>query len=583
MALPDKENLRIFEISLVSLTELQCVAMAARSALRLLPLLVNVPKRRGHRLSDAINPNATNLVCMRKIAISRLGASNSTLLRKVVSNTGQASQHSTDLDVFTPTAEFIIGAIESAHFALLYAEASLSENTITSAANALVYPLNAPHKLPKFFETVDPLGTFDVDMFEEAISDLSFCKLGNSNALDGMPLWGKTIPSWFDSAFAHWKVKLHSAGEDWPVWTEWYESILSGAPVARDEELEYYRVTLDSEDDWEKGPAHVNALIKKKQEEIEARNKSLSPHKEPDLSQRPAGHVFDFENGKLVAKPVFGVPGNPSFAEETRQELISKLRDAGDRLRRTQVSARFPESFTKSADFIATRDIPNLPLGKLLSLCRTLEADAAILAGPNLRQMMDEDAQAFLADAIHTLDDFKALFPEIVRIEAARMTLGLATENAVAANLHIDAFSFELVKLNDTVDESAIAAIDETKAAIVELTEEITALKAGDAAEKAMVERAKLVGQRAMAARNIMARGLRAFAVNVGEGVLEGAKEGAKETTKGLIKATGVVLVTSLAGPFAGLASLITIWNPLARKAEDVKRRSELPDDMADV
>jgi hypothetical protein len=154
MPIPDKENIRLFETSFSDLSELRCVEMAARSALRLLPLLAYIPHRRGRRL---FNSTRCYLRCLRKIAVSRLGASSDDLLRRVVSSTGGASQHSDELNDFTPTADFIIATVESAHFALLYAEASLGDNAVTASSNAVILPMNAPENLPAFFDAIDDL------------------------------------------------------------------------------------------------------------------------------------------------------------------------------------------------------------------------------------------------------------------------------------------------------------------------------------------------------------------------------------------------------------------------------------------
>ncbi|MEM9781935.1 MAG: hypothetical protein AAF899_05625 [Pseudomonadota bacterium] len=62
---------------------------------------------------------------------------------------------------------------------------------------------------------------------------------------------------------------LLAADEDeWFVWTEWYEARLRGDPP--DIVLEERRALDLTEDDWDQGPAHVNALIAKMIEERRA-------------------------------------------------------------------------------------------------------------------------------------------------------------------------------------------------------------------------------------------------------------------------------------------------------------------------
>jgi hypothetical protein len=420
-------------------------------------------------------------------------------------------------------------------------------------------------------------------MFGEAIGDISLAKLERINSLTNVPLWQAGTPVWFSRAYEKLKANLQSAGQGWSVWTDWYEAILAGKPTPGGDELELYRITLDSEDDWAKGPAHVNALIRKKQEEIEARNRPASSPEEPDLTQRPAGHVFDFESGKLVAKPVLGRPDNELIAQDLRNESIDKLRAAAERLSRTQVSSRFSGSFDMAAAFLGEHSISDIPLGKLLSICRTLDVDAGLLASPDLRQMMDEDVQAIVADAVRTLEDFKALFPEIIKIEASQLALRLATKDAVSVNATLETFSLTIAHQTDVVSPSAIAAIDESKSDIGDLDKVISEATTEEAIAVAVEARAGLVGQRLMQVRNFTARALKEAGVRVAKGAGDGLEKATADVVEGTVKGGVTVLVGLIAGPLAALAVLVPMIKPFSRKAEEVKKQSETPDDMANV
>ncbi|WP_193173763.1 hypothetical protein [Nisaea nitritireducens] len=85
-----------------------------------------------------------------------------------------------------------------------------------------------------------------------------------------MPLWPDTIPDEIGEDWAQLSDLLRDLDPNWSVWTEWYEDRLRGADDPRSrpliEELEVERALIPDEE-WDKGAAHVNALIA----EIEAK------------------------------------------------------------------------------------------------------------------------------------------------------------------------------------------------------------------------------------------------------------------------------------------------------------------------
>ncbi len=76
-----------------------------------------------------------------------------------------------------------------------------------------------------------------------------------------MPLWpGGQIPDEFYKLWENLKSQILSRGEDWDIWTQWYEDRLAGRPP-EDEALAVARVTLP-EPMWREGPKLVNATVK---------------------------------------------------------------------------------------------------------------------------------------------------------------------------------------------------------------------------------------------------------------------------------------------------------------------------------
>ena len=111
------------------------------------------------------------------------------------------------------------------------------------------------------------------------------------------------------------KRLLLTQDQSWQVWTDWYDDILRGAdhPDSRPliEELEVARVLIP-DDDWDKGPAHVNALIA----ELEAEYRAKAP------AQRPA--IIEVAVGE--DRRLHRVPSRPPAARDDAQE--QRLRSA---------------------------------------------------------------------------------------------------------------------------------------------------------------------------------------------------------------------------------------------------------------
>ncbi len=115
------------------------------------------------------------------------------------------------------------------------------------------------------------------------------------NWLITAPLWQdvrrvEVIPSILGDAWDQLKSSLLAANADWDVWTDWYEARLAGKRP-RWKDVEIFRVTLNEESDWQKGPAHVNALIKAKiaEKTREAKHKGDREQRQANAKPRAAG------------------------------------------------------------------------------------------------------------------------------------------------------------------------------------------------------------------------------------------------------------------------------------------------------
>lgn len=135
---------------------------------------------------------------------------------------------------------------------------------------------------------------------------------GAAYLLIDRPLWPESEPlqdlreAWHDIRL----VLLAEKDAHWWVWTEWYEARLRGDPP--DLPLERERVLIPNED-WEKGPAHVNAIIAR----LIERHRHPTPEDLP--AERPSPLHFDYRDGAIRLTP----PPSPSIEAERRAGVDS--------------------------------------------------------------------------------------------------------------------------------------------------------------------------------------------------------------------------------------------------------------------
>lgn len=116
------------------------------------------------------------------------------------------------------------------------------------------------------------------------------------------PLWGHSTPRHFGGRWRGMKSLLIGADQYWDVWTRWYDAILEGRPTPGGEELDVFRVLLNGEEDWEQGPAHINALIKAKEVEIDIR-RALAESERDGLRFRFFDGLLRLFGGNGLASP----------------------------------------------------------------------------------------------------------------------------------------------------------------------------------------------------------------------------------------------------------------------------------------
>ena len=146
--------------------------------------------------------------------------------------------------------------------------------------------------------------------------DLRYITNGfSSDSLAMLPIWPIGMPDKVRALWGSLRRELLEQDRNWDVWTRWYDAVLDGKPTPCGQELDIYRVTLDSEDDWKKGPAQVNALIRKKEEEIAGRTQRVVPFPDhlttpEELAELASPQPHESEDGKLGVAPnvTFDIP-----------------------------------------------------------------------------------------------------------------------------------------------------------------------------------------------------------------------------------------------------------------------------------
>jgi hypothetical protein len=253
------------------------VALAARAALRVMPLLgrelTQRKLSRGTILSEFVLPP------LRALAVAWAA--------------GKYPPHGNELRTAAVAARAAVAAAADAAapafpaadaaFAARAAADAAAATEATAAAAALVARAAAA-------AAAAPSYTAAADAAVLAFAaDAAFIRSGRSGSdLAGTPIWPKGGPGWAANDWQTLRVALLAANEGWEVWTDWYEARLAGdTSHPPNETLEIARATI-ADEIWEKGPAAVNAEIKRL---IDGESQD-QPGFEPILATRAALRVL---------------------------------------------------------------------------------------------------------------------------------------------------------------------------------------------------------------------------------------------------------------------------------------------------
>lgn len=94
-------------------------------------------------------------------------------------------------------------------------------------------------------------------LWAAVLADVTFFR--PSAQLADRPLWPDGVASPLAPNSWHDLVSVLPEGENWDVWTDWYEALIKGAPLCEEIELIY---AAAPEEKWNESPAAANAWIR---------------------------------------------------------------------------------------------------------------------------------------------------------------------------------------------------------------------------------------------------------------------------------------------------------------------------------
>ncbi|MEM6440834.1 MAG: hypothetical protein AAF763_14195 [Pseudomonadota bacterium] len=157
--------------------------------------------------------------------------------------------------------------------------------------------------------------------------------------IKALPLWPASTdrntaatPDWIERYWNFLRAYLDSRqGENWRVWTDWYQDRLDGKPI--DWELE--RARLQPPETWEAGPKALNDAIARRLEEIEAeRRAAATPPPDPLIEAAALGDVApdpQKREMRIVPRPAeTPLLAEPTAAADYANKLETLALDAAD-------------------------------------------------------------------------------------------------------------------------------------------------------------------------------------------------------------------------------------------------------------
>ena len=524
------------------------VAIAARAALRVLPLLAREVKKRHSKPAGILRRLLAP--CLRGTALpwaaARYPAHDNELRAHAAAAAFAASYAAAAYAATADAADAADAASAAAEAAAAAAASSAAAAASAAAASAAAVAYTAGDASPA--------------------DDAALIDAGRSTAdLAGRPLWPNGAPTWASEAWRDLKSALLARGEDWDVWTDWYEARLAGdAAHPANEALEIARATIPDET-WKRGPAVVNAEIKR----LIAEHAQLQP--------RPGAFAFRVVDDRIDARPVDGRPHDAGAARDLYDETKRKGKVLRDYLLRAQAD----EQIRAHLDLLLARlgaTYADMKPGLMIGVLRSLESDVRAYDSEEGRKELSEKLLSNILDVTESVRDLCAVFPISREIEAERVSLSLPMERMPEIRASIGS-AIDKVDASDGVTDDGRAAINDTAANL--------------AHQRGLAEEAKQSSYFLVDFANFTRAGLRhlksagaAVTREVGglagdgwravrRGAPRGIERGAAHLGHAVIVGGVGALMHALAGDVAALGGMIAAYDPLSHILQNTFAESE--------
>ena len=227
------------------------VTFAARTALRAVPFLSPMANRQSNLGDERTLETVLAFFRCSVTSLSSSKYSDQADFLETYSLAASLSPHITDV-LGRLKHRALSGACVSARSAAIAASYSAGSPAFSarSAYEAIVSSVLYPPSASAIIQ--DEILVESGNSSEEVASTKAWAESSSSARINN-------FPGEFNRLWQSLKSFLLAQNQDWDVWTRWYEARVNGEPSNKD--LDLAIATIPNED-WEQGPAHVNALIK---------------------------------------------------------------------------------------------------------------------------------------------------------------------------------------------------------------------------------------------------------------------------------------------------------------------------------
>ena len=264
------------------------------------------------------------------------------------------------------------------------------------------------------------------------------------------------------------------------------------------------------------------------------------------VEQIAAAFRFGIQNNKIDALPENLETLDPVTSQDLYEELLAKVQALGARLRRSNADPHASFAVERLMQSLGARYDDVRP-GVVLSRLRSIEGIVSGFDSEEGKAALFPDAIAMFTDLHLSGQDFLATFPNVRRIERERIAAGLEKGPE---------FIDKVLEETEAIYTAAAGSEIVAPGAVNALGENETDIREAQSVEV----KADLVADRLLIYRNFVSQALRAIARKSGDAwevVGPDFVAGSKVSARMLPPLAVIALITTIAGPIAGLAGLL--------------------------